>query len=91
MTKTKLPPPYSTLEGVAAMLGKCDVQAAQKAIKKLMEELTSERAARNAEMLKELDGFVHRVLSPRGKKTPEEVAILPAVVKMLLKRYEVEA
>ena len=38
------------------------------------------------EMLKELDGFVHRVLSPRGKKTPEEVAILPAVVKILLKR-----
>jgi len=51
-----------------------------------MEELANERGARNEELLKKLDKFAARVMSPRWKKTPEEVAILPAVVKLLLKR-----
>jgi len=84
--KEKLPPPYGALEGVMAFLQKSDITAAQKAVKKLMEELASEKTARNEEMLKELHEFAHRVMSVRGKKTPEEVAILPAVVKLLLKR-----
>ncbi|MCR4819352.1 MAG: hypothetical protein K5841_10385 [Fretibacterium sp.] len=49
-------------------------------------EPASERAANNEELCQELREFTHRLLSSRGKKTPEEVAILPAVVKLLLKR-----
>lgn len=85
-TKSKLPPPYTALEGVAAYLQKSDITSAQRALKRLMEELTSERMARNEKMYKELYQFAHRVMSVRGKKTPEEVAALPTVLKMLLKR-----
>ena len=85
-TKSKLPPPYTALEGVAAYLQKSDITSAQRALKRLMEELANERGARNEELLKKLDKFAARVMSPRWKKTPEEVAILPAVVKLLLKR-----
>ena len=84
--KEKLPPPYGALEGVMSFLQKSDITAAQKAVKKLMEELASEKTARNEELLGKLYKFVNRVMSSRRKKTPEEVAILPAVVKMLLKR-----
>lgn len=84
--KSKLPPPYTALEGIAAYIQKSDVTSAQRALKRLMEELANERAARNDVLLKELHEFAHRVMSVRGKKTPEEVAILPAVVKLLLKR-----
>ena len=84
--KKGLPPPFGTLTEVLELISKSRIPEAEKVLKRVIEEVTSERAARNAEMLKELDGFVHRVLSPRGKKTPEEVAILPAVVKLLLKR-----
>lgn len=84
--KKGLPPPFGTLTEVLELISKGRIPEAEKVLKRVIEEVTSERAARNAEMLKELDGFVHRVLSVRGKKTPEEVAILPAVVKLLLKR-----
>lgn len=84
--KSQLPAQYGALEAVQAFLQKNDLQSAQKALKRLMQELADERAARNAELLGELYKFAHRVMSLRGKKTPEEVAILPAVVKLLLKR-----
>jgi len=84
--KSKLPAPYGALDGILAYLQKSDVTAAQKAVRRLMEEISDERAAQNAELLKKLDAFASRLLSGRGKKTPEEVAILPAVVKLLLKR-----
>lgn len=85
-TKSKLPPPYTALEGISAYLQKSDITSAQRALKRLMEELANERADKNTALLKKLDKFAARILSPRGKKTPEEVAILPAVVKILLKR-----
>ena len=84
--KDKLPPPYGALEGVMAFLQKSDITAAQKAVKKLMMDIADERTARNAELYEKLYKFVNHVMSARGKKAPEEVAILPAVVKLLLKR-----
>ena len=84
--KKGLPPPLGTLTEVLELISKTRNQEAAKLLKKIIEELTSERADKNTELLKKLNKFAARILSPRGKKTPEEVAILPAVVKLLLKR-----
>ncbi len=84
--KKELPPPFGTLTKVLELINNTRNPEAAKVLKEIIAELTSERMARNEKMYKELYQFAHRVMSVRGKKTPEEVAILPAVVKILLKR-----
>jgi hypothetical protein len=86
MRKGTVPSAYGGLAAVQAHLQKADVTAAQRALKKLIEDLSAERTANNEEVYVLMRKFVKRVMSPRGKKTPEEVAILPAVVKLLLKK-----
>ncbi len=86
MKKGTVPSAYGALAAVQAHLQKADVTAAQKALKQLISDLSTERAIQNAEIYQYMGKFVKRVLSSRGKKTPEEVTALPTVLKMLLKR-----